>query len=130
MSKKPTHITLDPNSREKLSAAFSAHELTCKCGSCPVSFIALELILKLQKLREEYGAPITVTSGYRCPAHNAKIGGAKASQHMLGTAVDITGHDLDKLYDLCEKHFNSVGDGRPKGFIHVDLRTDRRRWTY
>lgn len=35
------------------------------------------------------GAPITVTSGYRCPALNAAIGGAKDSQHMRGEAADF-----------------------------------------
>jgi hypothetical protein len=35
------------------------------------------------------GTPLTVTSGYRNPAHNAAIGGAADSQHMLGTAVDL-----------------------------------------
>ena len=35
------------------------------------------------------GAPITVTSGYRCPELNAAIGGAKDSQHMRGEAADF-----------------------------------------
>lgn len=35
------------------------------------------------------GAPIVVSSGYRCPELNAAIGGAKASQHMTGQAADI-----------------------------------------
>lgn len=127
---KATHILLDPKVNIKLSNNFSSEELVCKCGKCPASPIAVELIEKLQKLRDEYGESITITSGYRCPEHNKAIGGASKSQHILGTAVDIKTKDLDKLYKLCEKHFTSIGDGRPKGFIHVDLRPDTRRWIY
>ena len=44
----------------------------------------------LDPLREMYGKPITVNSGYRCPQLNAAVGGAKTSQHMRGEAADIT----------------------------------------
>lgn len=43
----------------------------------------------LQPLRERLGAPIVISSGYRCPALNEKIGGARASQHTRGQAADI-----------------------------------------
>lgn len=44
----------------------------------------------LEAVRVRLGcAPIIVTSGYRCPALNAAIGGAKNSQHMRGEAADI-----------------------------------------
>ena len=44
----------------------------------------------LDPLRQAWGAPIHVNSGYRCPALNKAVGGAPASQHMLGEAADIT----------------------------------------
>ena len=44
----------------------------------------------LQPLRDKLRRPIIVTSGYRCPELNKKVGGAKNSQHTLGQAVDIT----------------------------------------
>lgn len=44
----------------------------------------------LDPLREKWGHPIKVTSGYRCPALNKAIGGASGSQHMKGQAADIT----------------------------------------
>lgn len=44
----------------------------------------------LDPLREAWGAPVTVTSGYRCQALNKAVGGVKNSQHMLGQAADIT----------------------------------------
>lgn len=43
----------------------------------------------LNPLREEFGEPIIVTSGYRCPKLNAAVGGSVNSQHMLGQAADI-----------------------------------------
>ena len=43
----------------------------------------------LDPLREAYGKPIVVTSGYRCPALNKAVGGASNSQHMTGQAADI-----------------------------------------
>jgi len=45
----------------------------------------------LQPLRDEIG-PITLSSGYRCPALNIAIGGARQSQHMFGEAADIYSH--------------------------------------
>lgn len=44
----------------------------------------------LDPLREKWGAPIIVSSGYRCPKLNKAIGGAVGSQHMLGEAADIS----------------------------------------
>jgi len=45
-----------------------------------------ELANNLQVLRNHLGKSISINSGYRSPSHNKKIGGAKASQHLLGTA--------------------------------------------
>ena len=44
----------------------------------------------LDPLREKWGAPIKVSSGYRCPKLNKAIGGAAGSQHMKGEAADIS----------------------------------------
>lgn len=50
----------------------------------------VELIDKvLEPLREAYGKPIIVTSGYRCPKLNKAVGGSATSQHVLGQAADI-----------------------------------------
>ena len=43
----------------------------------------------LDPLREKWGAPIVVSSGYRCPALNRAVGGATNSQHTKGEAADI-----------------------------------------
>ena len=57
----------------------------------------------LDPLRELYGKPIIVTSGYRSPEVNRSVNGATSSQHALGEAADITGGSKEenkKLFDL------------------------------
>lgn len=43
----------------------------------------------LQPLRNWYGKPICISSGYRCPRLNVAVGGSKTSQHLRGEAADI-----------------------------------------
>ena len=43
----------------------------------------------LDPARQKYGGPVLVNSGYRCPKHNAEVGGVANSQHMKGEAADI-----------------------------------------
>lgn len=62
----------------------------------------------LDPLREAYGKPIHVSSGYRCPKVNGIAGGVKKSHHMRGMAADIygtpnTGKENRKLYDLIKQ---------------------------
>lgn len=117
----------------KLSKNFSSSEFECKCKNpeCVEQQISKELIEDLQKVRDDHGKSITITSGYRCLKHNRSIGSSDTSQHPKGNGGDITSSDLDGLYSVCEKHFKAVGDGRKKGFVHTDTRKDKvRRWDY
>ncbi len=60
----------------------------------------------LDPLREAWGKPIKVNSGYRCRALNKAVGGVPASQHMLGQAADITGGSQEanrELYSLLKR---------------------------
>ena len=53
--------------------------------------LMVELIDRvLDPIREHWGLPIRVTSGYRCPELNEEVGGVEDSWHMDGCAVDIT----------------------------------------
>ena len=57
----------------------------------------------LDPLRREWGKPILVNSGYRCPALNKAVGGVASSQHLRGEAADITTgspQSNKQLYDL------------------------------
>lgn len=60
----------------------------------------------LDVARKELNAPITVTSGYRCPAVNKAVGGVKTSQHMYGLAVDVVCTDLPRLFDILASNPN------------------------
>lgn len=60
----------------------------------------------LDPLRDAYGKPIRVNSGYRSPALNAAVKGSKTSQHMKGQAADITGgskQENKKLFELAQE---------------------------
>jgi uncharacterized protein YcbK (DUF882 family) len=124
-------INYKKGSKTKLSAHFNSSEFDCNCTSCDTTLIDSELIDMLEDLRSEVNAPLKIHSGYRCEAHNKAIGGAQNSTHTSGRAADISIKDLDRLYDEACQHFYAVGDGRNKGFIHVDTRSDKtRRWNY
>ena len=115
-----------------LSKNFSRHEFACRC--CDRTEINQRLVDALQELRDLAGLPVRVTSGYRCPEHNRAIGGATRSQHLLGTAADISvrGMTSAEMYRLAEdvEAFSNGGIGvyPDKGFIHVDVRDGRARW--
>jgi len=62
----------------------------------------------LDPLRELYGAPIRVNSGYRSQMVNARCKGSKTSQHMKGQAADITAgskKENKRLFDLIRANF-------------------------
>ena len=94
-----------------------------------------EMLSKLDMIREEYGKPIHINSGYRTEAHNEKVGGKPASSHLKGLAVDIAcnaSRDRFNLVNLFIKHdINRIGIA--KNFIHVDIDGDKDQdvmWTY
>ena len=67
---------------------FQPREFACRCG-CGRADMALELVSWLEILRRAINAPLIVTSGFRCPAHNSNVGGAPYSRHMIGCAADV-----------------------------------------
>ena len=54
----------------------------------------------LDPIREHWGLPIRVTSGYRCPELNAEVGGVEDSYHMEGCAADISAWDPERNVEL------------------------------
>ena len=75
------------DSTRQLSPNFKVREFACK-GS-DVVLLDDELVVLLQCIREHFGKPVYITSGYRTAAHNAAVGGSKSSQHLLGRAADL-----------------------------------------
>ena len=86
---------------------FEMKEFACKCcGQLPPSAEQnLQALVEhvLDPARERLGMPITVNSGYRCPAHNKAVGGVKNSQHLKGEAADITCADNKRLAEIIEQ---------------------------
>jgi len=115
--------------KTKLSTNFSVAEFECSCGQCKETLINLDHVAKLQKLREDLGASITINSAYRCPAHNAAVGGEKNSMHMKGHATDIVVKGMTPLevQDACESF---DGLGRYDTFTHIDSRGYKARWDF
>lgn len=56
----------------------------------------------LDPIREKFGKPITVTSGYRCPKLNRLVGGKPNSQHLKGEAADLVGDTNAKTREIFE----------------------------
>jgi hypothetical protein len=101
--------------------SFSPKEIACKgTGELVVDDQALN---KLQQLRDYLGKPLIITSAYRSPAHNKKVGGAKKSKHMEGIAFDVRmeNHDPHE-FEVAARAVGFTGFGYyPKsGFMHVD----------
>ena len=71
----------------RLTKDFSLKEFECPC--CHTVLLHPLLVSKLQKLRDEWGRPLKVTSGYRCEVHNREVGGVEKSLHRAGQAADI-----------------------------------------
>ena len=83
--------------------------------------------LALEPLREALGRPLKISSGYRSPAYNKKIGGAPGSQHCAGIAADILmNSDAEQLKAAAIasniKGIGGIGIYPGRGFIHVDIR--------
>lgn len=80
----------------------------------------------LDPLREKYGHPITVNSGYRSPELNKKVGGASSSQHTKGQAADITAGskaENKKLFDLLkEMDFDQLINENDYTWVHVSYK--------
>ena len=112
-----------------LSKHFSRREFSCKCG-CGFDTVDAELLQVLEKLRQHINLPITITSGCRCPAYNAVVGGARDSQHTRGRAADIkVALSPDLIWGhLTTVYPNQYGLGRYLDFTHIDTRSQPARW--
>lgn len=114
-----------PTTGGNLSEHFSTEEFACHhCGK--LDTISPRLIELLEQLRKNCGRPIHINSGYRCPVHNANVGGVKNSQHVLGTAADLAvpsemSFGEFKWY-IEQLPFDGIGLYPFDNFIHVDVR--------
>ena len=134
----------------KLSEHFDLNEFTRSAtaerlhidNSIPEELIpSLKNLCKqvLEPLRQHFGTPVVISSGYRCNQLNVKVGGAYASQHTLGEAADIvppynqrqTPYTLKAWFDWLKDHtdFDQLileHDSKGSYWIHVSCRKNRK----
>ena len=89
----------------------------------------------LDPLREAYGKPIVVSSGYRCAKLNRAVGGVARSQHITGQAADIQSvskskADHKKLFELAQRlrlPFDQLIDEYDYKWVHISFNTRGNR---
>ena len=121
-----------------MSEHFSVDEFRCHDGAeYPAEWVDDRLAVLcrvLEAIRTAWGGPLTVVSGYRTAAYNARIGGAKLSQHVQGRAADVrptnpTPERVAQLHRLVKQmqaqgRLDALGGlGEYVGWIHVDIRS-------
>ena len=122
--------SLIQDKNKKLSTNFIVQEFACKDNSNTI-LVDTELVKILQNIRDHFNKPITITSGYRSPSYNKKIGGVSNSQHTKGTAADIIVKDTSPLEVAKYAEYlmpKSGGIGLYDSFTHIDTRAIRSRW--
>ena len=120
------------------SAHFSIAEFACHDGSrTPPEYYGniRHIASQLEVLRAELGTSIHINSGYRSPSYNHSVEGATNSQHLTGSAADITagGFSAGQVADAIERliragRMEEGGVGRYATFVHYDVRGSRARW--
>lgn len=127
--------TYEKGCSDALSTNFQAREFDCHGAACCSKTLVDEaLVTYLQQIRDHFGVPITVTSGYRCKTHNTSIGGATASRHMAGQAADISVRGVapaevaryaESIGILGIGLYETAEDGY---FVHIDTRENKTFW--
>jgi len=119
----------------QLSPHFSTTEFDCKCHypECKETLIDMNLVEKLDTLRNKLGKPVSLDCAYRCPRHNAEVGGVVNSEHIKGIAADINAAAMNiepaDLAKICEEvGFDGIGTYPTKHFVHADTRGAPARW--
>ena len=104
---------------------FTPGEFACKCGCGCDTQVDPRLLRLADQVRAHFGAPCTVSSGIRCKTHNKKVGGAAASRHLSGKAMDfcIRGKSatqtLDYVRSLPAVRYAYAID---KNYVHMDVK--------
>ena len=133
--------SLKKDGAKQLSPAFRVREFRCRDGTDTI-LIDEGLVVLLQCIREHFGKPVTITSGYRTAAHNRAVGGSKSSQHLLGRAADfyVEGVPVATVAAYAETLLPGRGGigrypkdakhpARKTGWVHIDTRAGKSRWT-
>ena len=133
--KKLPEGVYEKGKKTKLSANFNSTEFDCNGdGCCSETPVDPKLVECLQNIRDHFGKAVTINCGYRCEAHNTKIGGAKASRHLKGDAADIKVKDVAPLEvaryaeQIGIKGIGLYETSKDGHFVHVDVRDKKAFW--
>ena len=124
------------NMNTYLTKNFKLSEFACKDGTPVPDYLIDNVRLvaeQLQIVRDYFGKPIKVNSGYRTREYNIKVGGSPKSYHLLGLAADIKplwDIPINEFYKTVKKLTNFMGYGIGTTFLHCDLRKDFTVWIY
>ena len=127
--------TYSKNNRSNITKRFKVSEFACHgSGCCSTVKIDDELVAYLQKIRDHFGKPVTITSGYRCSTHNKSVGGVIGSYHTKGRAADIVVEGVAP--SAVATYAESIGvkgiglyeTDRDGHFVHIDTRTTKSFW--
>lgn len=126
------------NSSTKLSKNFIVKEFRCglgsPCSACAVTLIDTQLVEYLQKIRDYFAAEVEITSAYRCPSYNGRVGGATGSRHTKGHAADIVVNGVAPARVAAYAEYIGVkGIGLYETaedgyFVHIDTRDYKSFW--
>ena len=101
----------------------SEYECAC-CGELPPDFDIYpyeEFFDVFDNIREEWGKPININSGYRCPVHNASLpGSSPISAHIFGIAFDLKCDEVEELFNHIVGMYPELRIGKYSTFIHID----------
>ena len=106
---------------------FTREEFECKCGKYCDGFPAepeKKLITVADRVREHFGKAAIVSSGVRCKQHNANVGGASASRHLYGKAMDfrVSGKSANEVLAYAEKQPEiRYAYAIDQNYIHMDI---------
>ena len=117
---------------------FTWSEITKGGDRIPVDVAVTQRIVKLCQYMDEVRAflgdrSIRITSGYRDPSTNRRVGGARCSRHLYGDAVDfyVEGINVVDTFQKLKGYHTHGGLAVGNGFVHLDLRPGApARWAY
>ena len=111
--------------------SFSFDEMKCKhTGECDMNPDFMDI---LQNIRDDYGRPLKITSGYRATTHPEELKKGSPGAHSHGRAVDIAMPVYAFELVAIALKLGIIGIGISKGFIHLDVATHATRpklWGY
>ena len=113
----------------QITEHFKLKEFACKNSEAVI--ISENLCFVLEAIRAHFGKPVVVSSGYRTPEYNTKVGGAVKSQHTLGMAADIhisgvKPADVAAYARVLMPNYGGIGIYST--FTHIDIRSDVENW--